>query len=110
MWFSTHSQYYPFSGDDLFPEDGEYHQKFWLPVFKSLVWIYTLLMIGSVIVWWRAKKTRRWMLLLALLILPRFAYLISLQNPEPRYVVEFFPVVLATAGLALAAVRFRRKA
>lgn len=109
LWFSTHSQYYPFSGDDLFPSDGEHHQKFWLPCFKMIIWIYTLLSFAGAILLWREKKTRRWALLLALLVFPRFVYLTSLQNPEPRYVVEFFPFLLAVASLALATLQFRRK-
>ena len=109
MWFSTHSQYYPFSGDELFPEDGEHQQKFWLPFFKSLVWVYTLLSVAGAMMLWRSQEPRRWILLMALLIIPRFIYLSSLQNPEPRYVVEFFPFVLAMASLVLASIRLRRK-
>jgi hypothetical protein len=107
LWFSTHSQYYPFSGDDLFPNEGEHHQKFWLPCFKGIVWIYTIFSFAGVILLWGQREARRWLLLLALLIIPRFVYLTSLQNPEPRYVVEFFPLVLACASLALAAIHRR---
>ncbi len=109
MWFSTHSQYYPFSGDDLFPSDSEHHQQFWLPLFKSLVWLFTIFSFAGAILLWRNQATRRWVLLVALLIMPRFVYLTTLQNPEPRYVVEFFPFVLAVAGLALASLTLRRK-
>ena len=49
---------------------------------------------------WRDKSSRRWLLLLVLLILPRLAFLSSLENPEPRYTVEFFVFVIAAGSLA----------
>jgi hypothetical protein len=35
-------------------------------------------------------------------VLLRSVFLSSLENPEPRYVLECFPVVLALAGAAFA--------
>jgi hypothetical protein len=49
---------------------------------------------------WLDKSSRRWLLLLALLVIPRLAFLTSMENPEPRYVVEFFAFILAVAGIA----------
>jgi hypothetical protein len=39
----------------------------------------------------------------------RTLFLSSLENPEPRYVLECFPVVLALAGCAFAANRTNAK-
>lgn len=104
MWFDTHSQYYPFQGEllPLSSLDPDIHQQYWLPLFAVLTFLYTAL--GAVGAWlmWRDKPSRRWLLLLALLIIPRLAVLARMENPEPRYVVEFFAFVVAMAGLAAA--------
>jgi hypothetical protein len=110
LWFTTHSQYYPFSGEMYYKTfDKDTHQEFWLPLFTALTWFYTILGFAGLFVLWKHTETRRWLVLLAFLILPRFIYLATLQNPEPRYVVEFFPLVLAVSALAIATVKIKRK-
>src|SRR5690349_297300 len=107
LWFDTHSQYYPFNGDLLPLDDLDYdiHQQYWLPLFAGLTGIYTLLgVIGGLLLWRsRDRNARRWLLLAALLIFLRLGFFATLENPEPRYTVEFFPFlcILAGAGLAL---------
>jgi len=104
MWFDTHSQYYPFQGD-LFPLselDTDLHQQYWLPLFVVLTFLYTGLALVGAWLMWRDKSSRRWLLLLALLIVPRLAVLARMENPEPRYVVEYFAFVVAAAGIAAA--------
>jgi hypothetical protein len=104
LWFDPNAQYYPFQGE-LFPLnalDRDLHQQVWLPVFLALTWIYTLFAALGAVVMWRGGDSRVWLLMLALLILPRLAFLSTLQNPEPRYVVEFFTFVMAASSLALA--------
>src|SRR5205085_4915666 len=82
--------------------DRDLHQQFWLPLFMALTWIYTLLAALAAWVMWRGGDSRRWLLMLALLVLPRIAFLSTLENPEPRYVVELFTFVMAASTLALA--------
>ena len=107
LWFDTHSQYYPFNGELLPLDDLDYdiHQQYWLPLFTALTWIYTLLgAIGGFLLWRsRDRNARRWLLLAALLIFLRLGFFATLENPEPRYTVEFFPflAILAGAGLAI---------
>ena len=104
LWFDSHAQYYPFQGE-LFPLkdlDHDLHQHIWLPLFAALTWGYTLLALLGAWVMWRGGDSRAWLLMLALLVLPRLAFLATLENPEPRYVVEFFTFLMAAAGLALA--------
>jgi hypothetical protein len=104
LWFDSHAQYYPFQGE-LFPLkdlDHDLHQQIWLPLFAALTWGYTLLALLGAWVMWRGGDSRAWLLMLALLVLPRLAFLATLENPEPRYVVEFFTFLMAAAGLALA--------
>lgn len=107
LWFDTHSQYYPFNGELLPLEDLDYdiHQQYWLPLFTGLTWIYSLLgVIGGWLLWRsRDRNARRWLLLAVLLIFLRLGFFATLENPEPRYTVEFFPflIVLAGAGVAI---------
>lgn len=105
LWFDTHSQYYPFEGE-LFPLkdlDTELHQQIWLPFFVGLTWIYTLLGIGGCWVLWRTRRAeaRRWVLLTALIVILRLGFFSTLENPEPRYVVEFFPFLSIMGGIAI---------
>jgi len=115
LWFDTHSQYYPFNGELLPLDDLDYdiHQQYWLPLFTALTWIYTLLGVIGVWVLWRSRdrNARRWLLLAALLIFLRLGFFATLENPEPRYTVEFFPFLAVLAGAGLAAFKgFRASA
>jgi hypothetical protein len=108
MWFDTHSQYWPFEGDLLPLEDLDYehHQQYWLPLFAVLTAIYTLLGLAGGWLLWDSKKfaARRWLLLTALAILLRLILFSSMENPEPRYLVEFFPLLATLGGIAIARV------
>jgi hypothetical protein len=112
LWFDTHSQYYPFEGEllPLKDLDPDLHQQSWLPFFTFLTWLYTLLALAGAWVLWKNPGSRRWLLLLALLVLPRIAFLSSMENPEPRYVVELFTFIAAAASLPLAGIGLRRRA
>jgi hypothetical protein len=112
MWFDTHSQYWPFEGELLPLDDLDYdiHQQFWLPLFAGLTAIYTLVGLAGGWVLWRARKfeARQWLLLVALAIGLRLVLFSSLENPEPRYVVEFFPILSVLGGIVLAGLSIRR--
>lgn len=105
LWFDTHSQYYPFEGELLPLEDLDYkaHQHLWLPLFAGLTWLYTLL--GALGAWllWRSRSfsARRWVVLAGLIIFVRLAFFSTIENPEPRYVVEIFPFLAILGGIAL---------
>lgn len=105
LWFGPHSDYYPFTGE-LFPlEDLDHtiHQHIWLPLLTVLVVVYTLLGIGGGWCLWRARDfaSRRWLLLAVLLIFIRLAFFSTMENPEPRYTVEFFPLLAVLGGIAI---------
>ena len=105
LWFDTHSQYYRFQGE-LFPIsslDHDIHQQYWLPLFMFLTLLYTGLGVAGAWVMWKHADSRPWLLMVALLMLPRIAFLSSMENPEPRYVVVLFAFVSAAGGVALAA-------
>jgi len=105
LWFDTHSQYYPFEGE-LFPldyMDYSIHQQYWLPLFAGLTWAYTLL--GALGAWCllraRSKEARLWLALAGLIIFLRLGFFSTLENPEPRYVVEIFPFLAILGGIAI---------
>jgi hypothetical protein len=113
MWFDTHSQYWPFEGELLPFEDLDYthYQHIWLPLFGGLTGVYTLL--GGLGGWllWRSRRfaARRWLLLALLIIFPRLAFFATLENPEPRYVVEFFPFLSILGGIAIVHITYALK-
>jgi len=103
LWFDTHSQYYPFDGN-LFPLrdlDYQHHQQYWLPLFVVLTWIYTILGIVGAWFLWRSKSGRVWLLLASLIMFLRLGFFSTLENPEPRYVVELFPFLAILGGIAI---------
>ncbi len=108
MWFDTHSQYWPFDGTLLPLEDLDYehHQHIWLPLFAGLTGVYTLLGLAGAWLLWDSRQfaARRWLLLVSLAIILRLVLFSSMENPEPRYVVEFFPFLAILGGIAIARV------
>jgi hypothetical protein len=108
MWFDTHSQYWPFEGTLLPLEDLDYehYQHLWLPLFAGLTAVYTLLGLAGAWLLWESRKfaARRWLLLVSLAIVLRLILFSSMENPEPRYLVEFFPFLAILGGIAIARV------
>ena len=105
LWVGPHSDYYPFSGE-LFPlEDLDYsiHQHIWLPLFAILVLLYSLFGLAGGWFLWQARTvvSRRWLLLVTLLIFIRLAFFSTMENPEPRYTVEIFPFLAVLGGIAV---------
>jgi len=105
LWFDTHSQYYPFEGDllPLQDLDRSLYQQYWLPLFAALTLIYSLLGVAGA--WFLSQaedpNARLWVLLAVLLIFLRIGFFATLENPEPRYVVEVFPFLSVLGGIAL---------
>jgi len=106
LWFNTHSDYYPFEGTLLPLEDLDHdiHQHIWLPLFAALVGIYTLAGLAGAFVLWLSGDfySRSWLLLVCLMVVTRLAFFSTLENPEPRYVVELFPFLAVLGGIAFA--------
>jgi hypothetical protein len=105
LWFNTHSDYYPFEGELLPFSDLDYsiQQQYWLPLFAFLVFACSLLGIAGGWCLWQARdfNARLWLLLASLIIFLRIGFFATLENPEPRYVVEVFPFLSALGGLAV---------
>ena len=105
LWFDTHSQYYPFEGELLPLGDLDYdiQQQYWLPLFAFLTFVCTLLGVTGGWFLWSSGSfvARRWLLLAALMIFLRIGFFATLENPEPRYVVEVFPFLSVLGGIAI---------
>jgi len=102
MWFDTHSEYYPFAGE-MFPIDkldSETHQNIWLPAFDLVTWLYTLLAFVGLLLSFR-RRTWIWAVLVLAIAVPRAAFMGTLENPEPRYLMEVFLFAAILAAIAL---------
>jgi len=110
LWFNTHSDYYPFEGELLPIDDLDYAggQQYWLPLFAFLVLAYSVLGIGGGWFLWEAGNfsSRLWLLLAALMVFLRIGFFATLENPEPRYVVEAFPFLSALGGIAVVRIKY----
>lgn len=104
LWFDSHSLYYPFGGQMSPITDIDYdeHQQYWLPAFTLLTWIYTLVGLGGVLAFWRSRSDRkqlRWLILVLSMTVPRIIFFATIENPEPRYVVELFLFTAILGGI-----------
>jgi hypothetical protein len=111
MWFDTHSGYYPFEGE-LFPAkelDPETYQSLLLPLFIALVWAYTLgTFAGSFFLLAdRRRLSKLWVAMVVFLSLPRIIFFGTLENPEPRYLVELFLFASILSGIFISRFRFQ---
>lgn len=106
LWFDSHSLYYPFGGQISPVSDLDYdeNQQYWLPAFAVLMWIYTILGFGGACVLWRRRRDGNsfgWLIFVVLMFAPRLVFLSSIENPEPRYVVELFTFAAILGGIFL---------
>ncbi len=113
LWFDSHSLYYPFGGQMSPIKDLDYDvdQQYWLPSFTLLMWIYTFIAIAGVIVFWRQRAdgdNLQWLLLVALVTLPRIIFFSTVENPEPRYLVELFAIAALLGGFWIGNLKLRR--
>jgi len=68
-----------------------------------LTWVYTLLGVVGAWLLWRARSYR-WVLMVALLIFLRLGFFATLENPEPRYTVEIFPLLMLVGAAGISVV------
>ena len=102
MWFTPRIELLPFSAQ-VFPVREAWREDpidFSVSVgFCLLNVLYVVISLwGSVRLWRESPPLRPAVALLLGYILLRTAFLTTLETPEPRYVLECFPAVLALAG------------
>jgi hypothetical protein len=103
MWAGPHSQFYPFDGE-LFPLaklDRGMRQHIWLPIFALLTLAWSVLGVAGAARLVSDPASRLGLVLLAMLVVPRLVLLGTMENPEPRFMVELFPFLSALGGVAL---------
>jgi hypothetical protein len=106
IWFTPRIELLPFSGD-VFPlkeawRDDRIDQSVTVGFFL-LNFLYVALAAWGAWRLWRENSGLRLSLALLLgFMLLRTAFLTTLETPEPRYVLECFPAVLALAGQVFA--------
>ena len=105
MWFSPRIELLPVSGA-VFPlarqwEEDRLDQLATTALF-SLNVVYVGLGVWSTWkLWKRSAGSRPAVMLLILFVLLRTAFLTTLETPEPRYVLECFPAVIAMGAVGL---------
>lgn len=108
IWFTPRIELLPYSGH-VFPFRASWeedHMDFLATIASFLLnLIYVVLaLIGAWRAWhWSAgnsASSRRAIALMAIFIVIRTAFLAGIESPEPRYVLECFPAVLAMAAFS----------
>jgi hypothetical protein len=93
MWFDYQFDYY-----NLGRWPG-----LWRRVFRTFVIACTILALIGAYLLVRVRPTGlRWVVLVAILAVPRMILVSMLENPEPRYMVPLFPLAMALGGVAVA--------
>ncbi|MGB6683364.1 MAG: hypothetical protein WBH24_06915, partial [Candidatus Acidiferrum sp.] len=102
MWFAPRIELLPYSGD-VFPlkeawENDPVDQRVTIGFFLLNVLYVVLAVWGAWLLWRENTALRLAVALLVMYMVLRTAFLTTLETPEPRYVLECFPAVLALAG------------
>lgn len=105
IWFTPRIELLPISGH-VFPlayqrEEDPVDQKVTILFFFGNV-LYVVLALWGAIKLWRRPAARASLAVLILYILVRTVFLTTLETPEPRYVLECFPAILALAAQVVA--------
>jgi hypothetical protein len=106
LWFTPRIELLPVSGV-VFPlaqswEDDRIDQCITVAFFLLNVAYIALAVWGAVRLWRRSPSARSAVVLLAVFILSRTAFLTTLETPEPRYVLVCFPALIALAAQVFA--------
>ena len=67
--------------------------------------VINLICVLAAMAGWARCRNAEWLGLLVLFVVLRSAFLGTLENPEPRYTLEMYPIVIVLAAAALAGKR-----
>lgn len=106
LWFAPRIELLPLSGT-VFPlrqswEDDKRDQLFTIGLFLLNIFYVSAGVWGAVKLWQWSAASRMAVLTIVLYVVLRTAFLTTLETPEPRYVLECFPAVIALGAVALA--------
>jgi hypothetical protein len=110
LWFSPRIELLPVSGT-VFPlrqawEDDTVDQSVTVGLFLLNILYLGLGVWGALKLWRWSAASRSAVLVIVLFVVLRTAFLTSLETPEPRYVLECFPALIALGAVALAGRRY----
>jgi hypothetical protein len=110
IWFTPRIELLPVSGH-VFPLAYMRQEDPVDQCMTILIFFLNILYVGLGI-WggwklWQCRRARGAVMLLVFYIVVRTAFLTTLETPEPRYVLECYPALMAMAGAALAKSKHR---
>jgi 4-amino-4-deoxy-L-arabinose transferase-like glycosyltransferase len=97
MWLRPRTEMLP-SDSRWWEFDDEPRWSVVAVVFGAINLLYVLAAVAG---WLRCRKAE-WLGLLVLFVVLRSAFLGTLENPEPRYTLEMYPIAIVLAAAALA--------
>jgi hypothetical protein len=105
LWFTPRIEQLPISGS-IFPlartwRTDRLDMSATLALFFTNIFYVACALWGAVRMWRYAPETRGAVVLLALFVLARTAFLTTVETPEPRYVLVCFPAVIVLAAHGL---------
>ena len=108
IWFTPRIELVPVSGH-VFPlayqrEEDPVDQEITILFFLGNV-LYVALALWGAWKLWQCSAARPALLVLGMYVVVRTAFLTTLETPEPRYVLECFPAVLALGALVVTGTR-----
>jgi hypothetical protein len=106
LWFTPRIELIPVSGT-VFPlvqswHDDKVDQSVTVGLFLLNIAYIVLAIWGAVLLWRRSSAVRPIVGVLVVFMVLRTAFLTTLETPEPRYVLECFPALIALGSVALA--------
>lgn len=106
MWFTPRIELLPVSGH-VFPlrqmwEDDPVDQSVTIGLFAANLFYVALGVWGGARLWRESPPARAAVALLLLYMVGRTAFLTTLETPEPRYVLECFPALIALGAFHFA--------
>jgi hypothetical protein len=110
LWSAPRIELLPVSGT-LFPlrqawEDDKVDQSVTIGFFLANICYLGLGIWGAVKLWRWSGASRAAVLVIVLFVALRTGFLTTLETPEPRYVLECFPALIALGAVALAGRRY----
>jgi len=106
LWFAPRIELLPVSGT-VFPlrqawEDDKVDQSVTIGLFLLNIFYVGLGVWGAVTLWRWGAASRLAVVVIILFVTLRTAFLTTLETPEPRYVLECFPALIALGAVGLA--------
>lgn len=97
MWFRPRTETLPL--DSRWWQD--YDDDFWNSAKAAVLGLINLLYVAAAVIACFLRPRPRYLFVVLAYLLIRTAFLGTLENPEPRYTLECYPLVISLAGIAI---------